>query len=117
MAEQIDIHDTDAIMRRIQTQIRERKYRISDHAEDEMMEEETGRIRLSEIMEALENGRILENYPNANRGPCCLIYGTTENGRPLHVVCTTTCSTLFIITVYQPTSPKWTTPTKRGDQS
>lgn len=107
-------YNPEQILRRIRRQFRKRQYRLTDHAEDEMIEEETGRIRLSEIEEALLNGQLLENYPNANRGPCCLVYGRTQRGRPLHVVCTTSREVLFIITVYEPTLPTWETPTQRS---
>ena len=109
-----DIHDPEQIIHRIRRQFQSRQYRLTDHAEDEMVDEETGRIRLSEIEEALLNGSVLGNYPNANRGSCCLVYGRTEAGRPLHVVCTTAQEVLFVITVYQPTPPTWTTPTQRA---
>lgn len=110
----IDIRDLEQCIRRIQAQVEARNVEVSAHAEDEMVQEETGRIRLAEVLEAIGRGRVLENYPDAQRGPCCLIYGTTEAGRPLHVVCTTSLPTLRIITVYHPTPPKWTHPTRRG---
>lgn len=111
-----DPQDPKDIIRRIRSQIRNQKYRLSEHTEDEMVEEETGRIRLSEIEEALLNGRVIENYPDdANRGPCCLVYGRPNGGRPLHVVCTTSREVLFVITVYEPTPPTWKTPTQRNE--
>ncbi len=40
----------------------------------------------------------------------------TKAGRPIHVVCTTSHPTLIIITVYEPTPPKWVTPVERGSR-
>jgi hypothetical protein len=55
----------------------------------------------------------LENYAEHKSGPCCLIYGRTLQGRPLHVVCTTAQPLLIFITVYEHLPPKWVSPTQR----
>jgi hypothetical protein len=34
-------------------------------------------IALDHVLEAMETGRILENYPEHRRGACCLLYGST----------------------------------------
>lgn len=78
------------------------------------MEQEEPRFTVEDVYEALGTGQILENYPEAIRGPCCLINGNTYRGRPVHVVCTTARRPLFIITVYEPKPPKFITPTQRG---
>ena len=49
--------------------------RITQHAHQEMVEEE---ISLNELLEAIVNGQVLENYPEHRRGACCLINGTTN---------------------------------------
>ena len=85
--------------------------RITQHAHQEMVEEE---ITLDEILEAIANGQVLEDYPEHRRGACCLISGTTRGDRPLHVVCTTALPVLIIITAYEPKPPKWVTPTERN---
>ena len=85
--------------------------RITQHAQQEMAEED---ITLDEVLEAISTGEILENYPQHLRGPCCLLHGLTDEGRPLHIVCTTARPVLIIITVYEPKRPKWVTPTRRG---
>jgi hypothetical protein len=85
--------------------------RITQHALQEMVEEE---ITLDEILEAIANGNALENYPEHRRGACCLISGMTREGRPLHVVCTTALPILIIITAYEPKPPKWVTPRERN---
>ncbi len=85
-------------------------FRVSQHAQQEMVEEE---IRLDEVLAAIERGEILEHYPEHRRGPCCLVSGMTGEGRPLHVVCTTGQRLLILITVYEPRPPKWVTPRQR----
>ncbi len=84
--------------------------RVTQHAQAEMAEEE---IQLEEVNFALASGQILEDYPQHRRGPCCLVCGSTESGRPLHVVCTTGGEVLILITVYEPKPPKWVTPFRR----
>jgi hypothetical protein len=85
--------------------------RITQHAQKEMVEDD---IRLDEVLEAINNGQILEYYPEHRRGACCLINGFSAGGRPIHIVCTTELPLLIIITVYEPKIPKWMTPTRRS---
>lgn len=47
------------------------------------------RISTETIEAAIRDGEMIEDYPNDPRGPSCLIYGTTREGRPIHVVCGT----------------------------
>src|SRR5450759_1553165 len=89
----------DAILIRIRTQAAETAIRVTDHAREEMEEES---ITLAEVLEAIANGQILENYPDHKRGSCCLLYGLSARWRPLHVVCTTSLPRLVIITAYVP---------------
>ncbi len=78
--------DVDPLLARIQIQAAARAIRITDHAREEMEEES---ITLAEVLEAIANGQVIENYPDHKRGSCCLLYGLTTRQRPLHVVCTT----------------------------
>ena len=102
--------DRETVLERIRAQAIAEDIRITQHAQQEMGEED---IALDEVLEAISSGEILENYPKHRRGPCCLIYGLNRVSRPLHIVCTTTRSVLIIITVYEPKLPKWVTPTQR----
>lgn len=102
---------TDALLARLQAQASTRAIRITDHAREEMEDES---ISLSEVLQAISNGQIIENYPEHKRGSCCLLYGVAVSKRSLHVVCTTSLSQLVIITVYIPTLPKWKSPTQRS---
>lgn len=95
---------------RIQAQARANNVRVTQHAQQEMVEEH---ISLDEVLEAISEGNILEDYAQHRRGACCLIYGLTRAERAIHIVCTTAQPTLIIITVYEPKLPKWITPTQR----
>ena len=95
---------------RIQAQARVGDLRVTQHAQQEMTEEQ---ISLDDVLEAISQGIVLEDYPQHRRGACCLVYGRTRAGRAVHVVCTSAQPTLIIITVYEPKLPKWITPTQR----
>lgn len=98
------------VLEQIRAQADIENTRITQHAQQEMTEEN---ITLDEVLEAIDTGRVLENYPEHRRGACCLINGVTKKDRPLHIVCTTAQPVLIIITVYEPKQPKWITPTLR----
>ncbi len=100
----------DVMLTRIQRQAAAESIRVTQHAQEEMDAEE---ITLDEVLATIANGQILEKYAEHRRGPCCLLYGRTYKGRPLHVVCTTAQPLLIIITVYEPLPPKWVSPTQR----
>ena len=108
--DEIDVTNLGDSLNRIQTQARGDNIRLTQHAQQEMVEEN---IVLDEVLEVVSQGQILENYPHHRRGACCLLNGFTLSGRAIHVVCTTAQSTLIIITVYEPKPPKWITPTQR----
>lgn len=107
---EIEITDVEAVLRQIRVQAAAENIRITQHAQKEMVEED---ITLDEVLEAIVTAQILENYPEHRRGACCLLNGYTQDGRPLHIVCTTARPVLIIITVYEPKPPKWITPTQR----
>jgi uncharacterized protein DUF4258 len=86
-------------------------FRVTQHAQQEMAQEA---IALEEVLVAIGNGRILENYPDHRRGACCLVHGTDRNARDIHIVCTMGQSRLIIVTVYLPKPPKWISPTQRS---
>lgn len=110
MVSEADPHDLAAILARIRAQAAARNLRLSQHAEDAMFEDA---FTSHDLRSAIASGQVLENYPLYHRGPCCLLSGLTATGRPMHIVCSTMQKELVIITVYEPTLPKWLTPTQR----
>ena len=60
-----------------------------------------------EVIACLQNGEIIEKYPDDHPYSSCLVYGNTENNRPLHVVCSVNNGYVYIITVYEPSIFKW----------
>ena len=82
---------------------------FSRHARMEMEIEEYGGILEKEVHEAVISGKIIENYPDDEPYPSCLVYGKTATNRALHIVCAYSKedNITIIITVYQPNPDKW----------
>ena len=74
-------------------------------------------ISPNEVLQALSNGRIIEDYPSDYPFPSCLVFGCTVQNRKLHIVCSiVNDDILTIITAYEPDFNKWNkTFTKRRD--
>ena len=61
------------------------------------------RVSIQELLEAIEAGEIIEDYPNDKYGPSCLIFGLTTADRPLHIQCSYPSRPLLkVITLYEP---------------
>ena len=105
-----DATNLAAIQRRFVEQIGAGAVRVTQHAQQEMTEEA---FSYDDVVHALADGDIIENYPEHRRGACCLVYGRTTLDRPIHIVCTSTKPVLILITIYEPKPPKWVTPTQR----
>lgn len=97
-------------LERLWEQAATEQVRVTAHAQQEMAEDG---FALDDVLRAIQHGQILEDYPEHRRGACCLLGGKAGDGRPLHVVCTTSQPLLIVITVYEPKPPKWVTPTQR----
>lgn len=94
---------------KIKNCFRSDKVFYTKHARDEMKLEEFGEIRENEVFEAILNGKTVEDYPEDEPYPSCLIYGRTSGGRPLHIVCAYAFEeeTAIVITVYEPDPSQW----------
>jgi len=80
-----------------------------------MQSESFGLIRVEEVLEALNAGEMIEDYPEDQPYPSCLVLGRTLMDRPLHVVCApvSTERRLIVITTYQPDPARWEADFKR----
>ncbi len=74
-----------------------------EHAIQKMVERN---INDEEVIQAINNGEIIEEYPDDKYGPTCLIYGQTNINRPLHVLVPYT-KPIWVITTYEPDESKW----------
>lgn len=64
-------------------------------------------ITTSEIRKSVEQGEVIEDYPEDVRGHSCLMLGFGEAGRAIHVVCSPKDEYLAIITAYLPDAVEW----------
>lgn len=69
---------------------------------------------ISEVLEAVENGIIIEMYKDTGRGASCLVAGYSAQGKPIHVVCAELNERIVIMTVYIPIPPKFKSIYERG---
>lgn len=95
----------------IQDKVIKEEYYFSRHGD---LERKNDNLTISEVEEALKNGRIIEQYDDTGRGESCLAAGFTDNGKPIHIVCGEMDKYLVIITVYIPTPPKFKNLYERG---
>ena len=89
----------------IRNKITSEQFELSKHAVDQSI---IRKIRLHEIVDAIANGQIIEDYPNDKYAPSCLICGLTQSGRAVHIQSSYPIRPLVkIITVYEPDPQKW----------
>jgi hypothetical protein len=86
--------------------IRQRRLRITDHADQEAA---AGALTLDEIYESVILGEIIEDYPTDAPFPSCLVLGFTQTGTPVHSVWAYNehGSWAVLITVYRPDPTRW----------
>lgn len=93
------------LIEEIRQKIDSDRFEFSKHAVDQTIIRSIG---IDEVREAIRNGEIIEDYPDDKYGPTCLIYGKTNEGRPVHVQCSyPSRSVLKIVTVYEPEAERW----------
>jgi hypothetical protein len=64
-------------------------------------------IGTGDVKKVLVSGEIIEQYPTDYPFPSCLMLGSTEAGRALHVVCGSSGAELWLITAYFPDTAEW----------
>ncbi|MBF8264526.1 MAG: hypothetical protein HW384_390 [Dehalococcoidia bacterium] len=81
----------------------------TSHAKHEMLVEEYGTITDSEVFEVIQEGEIIEGYPDDEPYPSILVLGKTIQGRNIHVVCaySEVDQLAIVITVYEPDPSRW----------
>ncbi len=95
----------------IQEQVTIDNYEFSLHAEQEREDEH---ILVEELEQSVASGELLEDYPDDPRGHSCLIFGSSQSGRPIHSVWgLLPDGRVRVITVYIPLPPKWIDPRTR----
>ena len=64
-------------------------------------------ISIPDVENVIRTGEVIENYPNDDPYPSCLILGNTRNGKFIHVVCGLGEDEIWLITAYYPDIMKW----------
>lgn len=64
-------------------------------------------IRIKDIRKAVENGEVIEDYPDDYPFPSCLIHGKDASDKVIHVCMSDEEMSSRIITAYYPDPSKW----------
>jgi len=64
-------------------------------------------ISQADVIQAVQGGEIIEQYPDDYPYPSCLLLGADAAGDPLHVCCGRGHDELWVITAYRPDADKW----------
>ena len=63
-------------------------------------------IKILDIVNAINTGEIIEDYPEDYPFPSCLILGQTE-GKIIHIVASINEGMMYLITAYIPNLERW----------
>jgi len=74
-------------------------------------------ISIADVVCAINNGKIIEQYPDDFPFPSCLILGKTMDSRTIHLVASIDEGIIYLITAYYPSPEKWDAAgnVRRGD--
>ncbi len=81
--------------------------RISNHGYDELAEDG---ILVKDVMSSMEDGKVVEDYPDYPKGSCILVLQKDREGNSIHVVWgipKNTFSPAVLVTAYKPDPLIW----------
>jgi hypothetical protein len=92
---------------RIKRLVTDRSVRISDHGYDELVADD---ISTRDVIERIDDGRVVEDYPDYPKGPCVLVLQPDRNGNPVHVLWGIPkghSEPAVVVTAYRPDPAQW----------
>lgn len=94
--------------------LRNGRYRITDHAADELAADD---IAERDLIVATASGEVIEDYPEAFPFPACLVLGalTEMPAGPVHAVWALDPESCyaFLVTAYRPDPTRWSSDLRR----
>jgi hypothetical protein len=95
-----------AILDNVNASIRAQRYRVSEHARDEM---KADRLREPELLAATMAGEVVEDYPKAYPCPACLVLSRLAGGEAVHTVWAFDARSSYavLVTAYRPDPARW----------
>jgi hypothetical protein len=81
--------------------------RISEHGYDEI---DADQISVREIVEGIQQARLIEEYPDYPKGRCVLVLQKDREGRSIHVlwgIPQNSISPAVVVTAYRPDPDRW----------
>lgn len=88
----------------IKSLVADRKIKWTAHVAARIQERGLSRL---DVLNCLENGELIEDYPDDYPNPSCLVYGYTIDGKVMHVVAGCDSEMVYIITAYVPNRVKF----------
>lgn len=87
----------------IKEAVKNGNYRYTIHGAEQRI---ARRLTKREVLETIDSGEIIEDYPDHHYGPVCLLLGKTRESKTLRILVSLQ-EVVDIVTVYEPSLDEW----------